>query len=92
MGYKLFLKLLLIIADRPVSYTHLDVYKRQLYDDQSDDNPVMRNMHVLAAEMEAAGLYLEAMRAGKGALCLVTVVDNPYPCLLYTSCWRRRPG
>ena len=38
----------------------------------------MRNMHVLAAEMEAAGLYLEAMRAGKGALCLVTVVDNPY--------------
>lgn len=49
-----------------------------LYDDQIDYNPVMRNMHVLAAEMEAAGLYLEAMRAGKGALCLVTVVDNPY--------------
>lgn len=49
-----------------------------LYDDQIDFNPVMRNMHVLAAEMEAAGLYLEAMRAGKQALCLVTVVDNPY--------------
>ena len=38
----------------------------------------MRKMHVLAAEMESAGLYLEAMRAGKNALCLVTIVDNPY--------------
>lgn len=37
-----------------------------LYDDQIDYNPVMRNMHVLAAGMEAAGLYLEAMRRAKG--------------------------
>ena len=49
-----------------------------LYDDEIDYNPVMRKMHVLAAEMESAGLYLEAMRAGKNALCLVTIVDNPY--------------
>lgn len=33
---------------------------------------------VLATEMESAALYLEAMRAGKQALCLCTVVDNPY--------------
>ena len=48
-----------------------------LYDDGIDYNPVMRKMHVLAAEMESAGLYLEAMRAGKHALTLCTVVDNP---------------
>ena len=49
-----------------------------LYDDGINYDPVMQKMHILAAEMEAAGLYLEAMRAGKQALCLLTVTDNPY--------------
>ena len=48
-----------------------------LYDDGIDYDPVMSKMNVLAAEMESAGLYLEGMRAGKNALCLCTVVDNP---------------
>ena len=49
-----------------------------LYDDGIDYDPVMKKMHVLAAEMESAGLYLEGMRAGKHALCLCTIVENPY--------------
>ena len=49
-----------------------------LYDDDIDYDPVMKKMHVLAAEMESAGLYLEGMRAGKNALCLCTIVNNPY--------------
>ena len=49
-----------------------------LYDDGIDYDPVMKKMHVLAAEMESAGLYLEGMRTGKNALCLVTIVENPY--------------
>ena len=38
----------------------------------------LAGLGVLATEMESAALYLEAMRAGKQALCLCTVVDNPY--------------
>ena len=34
-------------------------------------------MGVLAVEMEAAALYLNAARAGKRALCLLTVSDAP---------------
>ena len=49
-----------------------------LYDDDIDYDPVMKKMHVLAAEMESAGLYLEGMRAGKNALCLCTIVENAY--------------
>ena len=47
-----------------------------LYDDDIDYDPVMRNMHVLAAEMESAGLYLEGMRCGKNALCLCAIVED----------------
>ena len=32
---------------------------------------------MLAVEMEAAALYLNAARAGKNALCLCTISDNP---------------
>ena len=49
-----------------------------LYDDDIDYDPIMKKMHVLAAEMESAGLYLEGMRTGKNALCLCTIVGNPY--------------
>lgn len=39
-------------------------------------------MHVLGIEMESAGLYMNAARAGKEALCICTVSDCP---LLGTS-------
>ena len=47
-----------------------------LYDDDIDYDPIMRKMHVLAAEMESAGLYLEGMRCGKNALCLCAIVED----------------
>ena len=34
-------------------------------------------MHVLGIEMESAGLYMNASRAGKDALCICTVSDCP---------------
>lgn len=49
-----------------------------LYDDDIDYDPIMKKMHVLAAEMESAGLYLEGMRTGKNAVCLCTIVEDPY--------------
>ena len=36
-----------------------------------------QKLGVLAVEMEAAALYLNAARAGKNALCLCTISDNP---------------
>lgn len=47
----------------------------------NDDPSVLdkwKKMGVLAVEMEAAGLYLTAARAGKRALCLCTISDHIY--------------
>lgn len=35
-------------------------------------------MGVLAVEMEAAGLYMNAAKAGKKALCMLTISDHVY--------------
>lgn len=46
-----------------------------------DDENALRQwkkMGVLAVEMEAAALYMNAARAGKRALCLLTVSDCPF--------------
>ena len=46
------------------------------YDD-ADSLAGWRKMGVLAIEMEAAALYMNAARAGKNALCILTVSDCP---------------
>lgn len=47
--------------------------------------PQWDEMGVLAVEMEAAALYMNAARAGKEALCIVTVSDCPLRNLFITS-------
>lgn len=46
------------------------------YDD-SDSLSKWQKMGVLGIEMETAGLYMNAARAGKNALCILTVSDCP---------------
>jgi len=41
-------------------------------------NEVLSKMGVLAVEMEAYALYLNAARHGKNALALLTISDNPF--------------
>lgn len=48
------------------------------YDDGSDSLDLWKKMNVYAVEMEAAGLYLNAARCGKRALCLCTISDHIY--------------
>ena len=48
------------------------------YNDDETALKAWRKMGVLAVEMEAAALYLNAARAGKRALCLLTVSDCPF--------------
>lgn len=48
------------------------------YGDDSKDNDAWKKMHVLAVEMEAAALYMNAARLGKKALAILTVSDHIY--------------
>lgn len=48
------------------------------YGDENSSTDRWKKMGVLAVEMEAAGLYLTAARAGKRALCLCTISDHIY--------------
>ncbi len=46
------------------------------YDDNKDASNSWRKMNILCVEMEAAALYMNAARAGKKALCLLTISDH----------------
>lgn len=48
------------------------------YDDNSEANSLWKKMNVLCVEMEAAGLYMNAARAGKNALCILTISDHVF--------------
>ncbi len=49
------------------------------YDERTPPySAVLRELGVLAIEMEAAGLYLNASRLGKNALAICTISDNPF--------------
>lgn len=46
------------------------------YDDNPEANSLWKKMNVLCVEMEAAALYMNAARAGKKALCILTISDH----------------
>lgn len=48
------------------------------YNDNAAVNDSWRKMGVMAVEMEAAALYMNAARAGKKALCMLTISDHIY--------------
>lgn len=45
---------------------------------QPSPGQVLQGLGVLAVEMEAAALYLNAARLGKNALTICTIPDNPF--------------
>ena len=47
------------------------------YDDDNEYLLKWKKMGVLAVEMESAGLYMNAARCGKKALCILTISDCP---------------
>ena len=48
------------------------------YNANKNANDLWKSMGVLAVEMEAAALYMNAARAGKKALCILTISDHLY--------------
>ena len=54
------------------------IYSTDTFYDESQPIPTLQKLNVLAVEMEAYALYLNAARAGKKALALLTISDNPF--------------
>lgn len=52
------------------------VYSSDTFYDESRPLLKLKDLGVLAVEMEAAALYLNAARAGKNALAILTISDN----------------
>lgn len=48
------------------------------YNANEEVNDSWKRMSVLAVEMEAAALYMNAAKAGKNALCMLTISDHIY--------------
>ncbi len=54
------------------------IYSSDCFYDDSEPLGKLQKLGVLCVEMEAAALYLNAARAGKNALALLTISDNPF--------------
>ena len=54
------------------------VYSSDCFYDESKPLGTLQQLGVLCVEMEAYALYLNAARAGKNALALLTISDNPF--------------
>lgn len=55
-----------------------NLYSSDTFYDDSMGLSKWQKMSVLAVEMEAAALYMNAARAGKNALAICTISDNPF--------------
>ena len=53
------------------------LFSSDTFYDESNPSAALAKLHVLAVEMEGAALYLNAAKAGKKALVLCTISDNP---------------
>ena len=52
------------------------IYSSDIFYDEAGSVGALKKLGVLATEMEAAGLYLNAARAGKHALAICTISDH----------------
>ena len=62
-----------------------NIFASDTFYDDADSLAQWQKMGVLAIEMEAAALYMNAARAGKNALCILTVSDCPLKGLSTTA-------
>ncbi len=68
-----------IARGKNIAFTAGNVLSSDIfYTEDAKDNDAWKKMGVLAVEMESAGLYMNAARAGKKALCILTISDHLY--------------
>ena len=66
------------VARRQGTPVHVgNILSSDVFYNEAGSDP-WKNMGVLCVEMEAAALYMNAARAGKQALCLLTISDHLY--------------
>ena len=53
-----------------------NIYSSDIFYDERQGTPEWQKMGVLAVEMEASALYMNAARSGNKALCLCTISDS----------------
>lgn len=68
-----------------------NLFSSDMFYDDSNSLEQWAKMHVLGIEMESGALYMNAMRAGKEALCICTVSDCPLK-HEFTSAEERQTG
>lgn len=54
------------------------IYSSDVFYDEGEPIKDLQKLNVLAVEMESGALYLNAARAGRNALCICTISDNPF--------------
>ena len=65
-----------VCQDKKVNAHFGNVFSSDTFYNDTNSSLVWNKMGVLAVEMESAGLYLNAMRYGKNALCICTISDS----------------
>lgn len=61
-----------------ITYKVGNIYSSDTFYDDKQRLIEWQRMGVLAVEMEAAALYMNALRSGKNALCICTISDKPF--------------
>ncbi|MCM1507413.1 MAG: purine-nucleoside phosphorylase [Ruminococcus flavefaciens] len=76
-SWKILSKAVEVTRQKNVNYHIGNILSSDTFYDDSDSLSQWQKMGVLGIEMETAGLYMNASRAGKNALCILTVSDCP---------------
>ena len=76
-SYNLLSQAVEIANKKDISVRVGNILSSDLFYDDADSLADWTKMGVLAVEMEAAALYMNAARAGKNALCILTISDCP---------------
>lgn len=84
-SYKLLSEVVKFSESLNLNYHVGNVLSSDTFYDESGSLSEWKKMGVLAVEMETASLYMNAVRSGKNALCILTVSDCPFRNLSTTA-------
>lgn len=84
-SYELLSKAVEIAKSKGVEMKVGNILSSDTFYDDANSLADWQKMGVMCVEMEAAALYMNAARAGKNALCLLTISDCPFKGLATTA-------
>ncbi|MGN1036976.1 MAG: purine-nucleoside phosphorylase [Ruminococcus sp.] len=84
-SYKLLSEAVKFSESLNLNYHVGNVLSSDTFYDESGSLAEWKKMGVLAVEMETASLYMNAVRSGKNALCILTISDCPFRNLATTA-------